>query len=165
MKHKVIALILALLTIGFPAAVHAAPLASPLPPECMEWYDSGGLHHQLSQWTIEAVQGGNFRAWKLGTNVVIVFQVAACGGAWMFAKFRGQAFVTNFFPSKGMNYISTQVRGYGPVALKLVRAAVISAASYMEVLSMLVTPIMIRKDILCQYGISVRGLYCQHNLG
>lgn len=150
----VLLLVLALLLVSVPA--YAAPEFAPqhLPPECMPWYSGGNSHHQLSTWTIQAVQSGKFRAWKAGSTVVIAFQVAACGGAWMFAKFHGPNFVTNFFPTKGLGYVVAEVRGWTACSFKLVRAAVYAAAgSVSNVMSFMITPILIPKDVLNMFDL------------
>jgi hypothetical protein len=146
----VVVLLLALL----PSAALAAPVTQPqrLPGPCQEWGDSGSMHHTLSQWTSAIARSGGFKAWKSGSTVAIAFYVSACG-AWMFTKFRAGVFTTNFFPSRGMAYITEQVRGWQPVALSIVRAAIAAAGGSISTMSsMLVSPILIPASEMCKYA-------------
>lgn len=139
-RALVIALVSALLLPALPA--QAAPLYLP-PGPCADYGSNGRLHHTLSQWTVQAVQAGQFRAWRSGSTLVVAFQVAACGGAWMFAKFRSGQFTTNFFPDRGLGYVIDQVRGWLPVAKRAIIQAVAMAANVSQIAGMLITPIIL----------------------
>ena len=104
-------LVLAMASVSIAQAAPMATTARQL-VDCAEWASNGSQHHVLAPWTEQAVLSGDFRAWKVGSTLVIAFRVAECGRRWMFAKFTDNSLTTNFFPDRGWSYIVTQVRGW-----------------------------------------------------
>jgi len=122
MKIFSVLLVSVLLLAALPVFSSVAHAQDPL---CIGYGDGGGLHHTPSPWLEQALYSGSFQAYRFGTSLILAFQVAACGGAWMFAKFNAGSFTTNFIPSRGWSYVAQQIRASRAVR---VRASIVSTA-------------------------------------
>ena len=132
------------------------PTAQPVlaqDPLCAGYGDGGGLHHTPAPWLEEALRSGGFQAYRFGTSLIIAFQVAACGGKWMFARFNAGAFTTNFIPSRGWGYILDQVRRARatPVKGSIVAIALKALAAGMAAETAVMILILPRTSDICRY--------------
>lgn len=106
-------LVVLLILSMFPA--HASAQGDP----CVELADSNNkaAHHTPSQFLTQALANGTARVWQSATAAVVAVKLSQCGySIWLFAKYAldraGKAyFITNFIPSRGLDYIMAQARG------------------------------------------------------
>ena len=132
MNARLVVLATILLLALLPTA--SAYADAPVPAACAEI-----IHHDLSRYAIEGLKSGKAQIWKSGQVIVAAIPVAECGGAILFAKWRGSQLITNFFPSEkaaslwaqkaaANAYIARNVVGYTKVAAGVAMKMIFSPA-------------------------------------